>query len=174
MKRWQFMYFVFTLAGFLSLQASAAGEEDGQWYPSRYGAADTIGAANNLSPEKTLLATRLVKQGKAVSLAIDTGADTPAPPFRSYQMHIMHPGDGTGAPGGPLQATSNDDMMITWLGIGTQIDGTGSRGHQPPLLQRRPCKGFCPPLRPGQIRHTRDTADSYAWCATGSGCVPRP
>ena len=128
MKRWQFMYVVFTLAGFCSLQASAAGEEDGQWYPSRYGAADTIGAANNLSPEKTLLATRLVKQGKAVSLAIDTGTDTPAPPFRSYQMHIMHPGDGTGAPGGPLQATSNDDMMITWLGIGTQIDGLGHAG----------------------------------------------
>ena len=128
MYRWQVLCFTCWLAAFSSLQAGAAGDGEGQWYPSRYGAADTIGAANNLSQEKTLLASRLVKRGKSVSLAIDTGADTPAPPFRSYQMHIMHPGDGTGAPGGPLQATSNDDMMIAWLGIGTQIDGLGHAG----------------------------------------------
>ena len=128
MYRWQVLCFTCWLAAFSSLQAGAADDGEGQWYPSRYGAADTVGAANNLSQKKTLLASRLVKRGKSVSLAIDTGADTPAPPFRSYQMHIMRPGDGTGAPGGPLQATSNDDMMIAWLGIGTQIDGLGHAG----------------------------------------------
>ena len=128
MYRWQVLCFTCWLAAFSSLQAGAPDDGEGQWYPSRYGAADTIDAANNLSQKKTLLASRLVKRGKSVSLAIDTGADTPAPPFRSYQMHIMHPGDGTGAPGGPLQATSNDDMMIAWLGIGTQIDGLGHAG----------------------------------------------
>ena len=101
MKRWQVLCLVWLLAGFPSLQISAVGE--GQWFPSKYGAADTIGAANNLSTKKTLQAGRLVKQGKSVSLAINTGADTPAPPFRSFQMHIMHPGDGTGTPSGPLR-----------------------------------------------------------------------
>ncbi|MBT7952543.1 MAG: cyclase family protein [Gammaproteobacteria bacterium] len=103
-----------------------------QWFPSKYGADDSIGAANNLSSDKILQAARLIKKGKSYSLAIDTGADTLAPPFRSFQMHIMHPGDGTGAPAGSLQATANDDMMIVWPGIGTQIDGLGHAGinHQ--------------------------------------------
>ena len=128
MYRRKFFHLVWSLVSFSLLQASVAEQGEGQWYPSVYGAEDTIGAANNLSAEKTLLASKLVKQGKAVSLAIDTGSDTPAPPFRSFRMHIMHPGDGTGTPGGPLQATSNDDMMIAWLGIGTQIDGLGHAG----------------------------------------------
>ena len=82
MNNGQVIRLVWLLAGLSLTQAGMAGE--GQWFPSKYGAADTIGAANNLSPEKTLHASRLVKRGKAVSLAVDTGADTPAPPFRSY------------------------------------------------------------------------------------------
>lgn len=122
----QVFYLTWFLAGFSLVQVSLAGEE--QWFPSKYGAADTIGAANNLSPEKTLLASKLVKRGKAVSLAIDTGADTPAPPFRSYRMHIMQIGDGTGTPSGPLQTTANEEMMVVSPGIGTQIDGLGHVG----------------------------------------------
>ena len=123
MCRWLVLFLGLLLA---VLSALADGKD--QWFPSKYGAADTIGAANNLSAHKTLQASRLVKQGKSMSLAIDTGVDTPAPPFRSFQMHIMHPGDGTGTPAGPLQATANDDMMIVWLGMGTQIDGLGHAG----------------------------------------------
>ena len=126
MNNGQVIRLVWLLAGLSLTQAGMAGE--GQWFPSKYGAADTIGAANNLSPEKTLHASRLVKRGKAVSLAVDTGADTPAPPFRSYRMHIMQIGDGTGTPSGPLQATANEDMMIASPGIGTQIDGLGHVG----------------------------------------------
>ena len=122
----QVFYLVWLLAGLSLMQVSPAGE--GQWFPSKYGATDTIGAANNLSPEKTLMASRLVRQGKSISLAIDTGADTPAPPFRSYRMHIMQIGDGTGTPSGPLQTTANEDMMIASPGIGTQIDGLGHVG----------------------------------------------
>ena len=126
MHRWQILYLACSLACFPVMQGSLAGEA--QWYPSRYGAADTIGAANNLSAEKTLQASRLVKLGKSVSLAIDTGTDTPAPPFRSYQMRIMQIGDGTGTPSGPLQATANEEMMVVSPGIGTQIDGLGHVG----------------------------------------------
>lgn len=34
------------------------------WYPSKYGKDDTIGAANNLSPEIVVEAAKLVKTGK--------------------------------------------------------------------------------------------------------------
>ena len=36
--------------------------------PSKYGTDDTLGAMNNLSPEKVLQATRLVKHGKTYRL----------------------------------------------------------------------------------------------------------
>lgn len=121
----QVLYLGCLLAGFFLQLTANAGE---QWFPSKYGAADTIGAANNLSPEKTLQASRLVKQGKSVSLAVDTGANTPAPPFRFYQVHIMQIGDGTGTPSGPLQTTANEELMIVSPGIGTQIDGLGHVG----------------------------------------------
>ena len=39
------------------------------WHPSKYGAGDTLGAINNLSPEKVVEAARLVKTGKTYALA---------------------------------------------------------------------------------------------------------
>ncbi|MFP6795374.1 MAG: cyclase family protein, partial [Pseudomonadales bacterium] len=39
---------------------------------SKYGADDTLGAINNLSPEKVLQATRLVKHGKTYRLGVTT------------------------------------------------------------------------------------------------------
>ncbi|HEY5681835.1 MAG TPA: hypothetical protein VIS55_17315, partial [Pseudomonadales bacterium] len=47
------------------------------WYPSRYGADDTLGAINNLSPEKVVQAARLVTEGKTYPLGVETGPDSP-------------------------------------------------------------------------------------------------
>ena len=43
------------------------------WYPSRYGAEDTLGAINELSPQKVLEAARLVKTGRTYALGVETG-----------------------------------------------------------------------------------------------------
>jgi len=112
------------VAGLMSGLAQA-GEN---WYPSRYGAEDTIGAANNLSPEKVRKAAELVKTGKTYSLAIETSRATPAYSPRSFQLFVVPSGDGTGQSLGVNQLTGNDDMLLTWLGIGTQIDGLGHVG----------------------------------------------
>ena len=114
---------VFTLVG---LTASAAQAQD--WYPSKYGVQDTLGAINNLSPEKVVDAARLVTEGKTYRLGVATGADSPAYPPRTYSMTILQLDDGTGTPMGTNQATGNDDLMNLWMGIGSQIDGLGHMG----------------------------------------------
>ena len=98
------------------------------WYPSRYGSEDSLGALNLLSAQDVVAASRLVKTGKTYALGVETGPDTPAYPPRKYQMTILQLEDGTGTPWGDNKLTSNDDLMMTWLGIGSQIDGLGHVG----------------------------------------------
>lgn len=117
----------------LALAATAAAEETEQtekasWYPSKWGAEDTLGAINELSPEGVVAAAKLVKTGKTYSLGVETGRTTPAFGARSYQLYAVANGDGAGASLGANQGTFNDDWMVTWLGIGSQIDGLGHLG----------------------------------------------
>ena len=58
------------LAGLLAAIPVTA-EDD--WYPSRYGADDTLGAVNLLKPEHVLSAAQLVKTGKTYALGVPTG-----------------------------------------------------------------------------------------------------
>jgi len=98
------------------------------WYPSEFGPDDTLGAVNRMTPAAVVEAARLVKTGKTYALGVETGPDTPAYPPRKYQMTILQLEDGTGTPWGDNKLTSNDDLMMTWLGIGSQIDGLGHIG----------------------------------------------
>ena len=99
-----------------------------EWYPSKYGADDTLGAINNLSPAKVIEAARLVTTGKTYRLGVETGPTSPAYPPRSYSMTVLQLDDGTGTPLGSNKATGNDDLMYLWMGIGSQIDGLGHMG----------------------------------------------
>ena len=56
---------------------------------SKYGTDDTLGAINNLSPEKVLQAARLVKHGKTYRLGVTAGSTSPAYPPRSYSMTVL-------------------------------------------------------------------------------------
>lgn len=98
------------------------------WYPTRYGADDTLGAINNLSPGKVVQAARLVTEGKTYPLGVETGPDSPAYPPRSYSLTVLQPGDGTGTLMGTNRASGNDDLLNFWMGIGSQIDGLGHMG----------------------------------------------
>jgi kynurenine formamidase len=113
-----------------SLTTPAFAEDN--WYPSKYGADDTLGAMNELSEKKTKLAAQLVKSGKTYALGVETGPTSPAYPPRSYSMTILQLDDGMGTPLGSNKATGNDDLMNIWMGIGSQIDGLGHMGvnHQ--------------------------------------------
>jgi kynurenine formamidase len=115
------------LAAAMMAGAGAAGAAD-NWYPSKYGANDTIGAANNLSPAGAKAAAGLVKLGKVYALGVVTGRSTPAYPPRNFNIVVTQSNDGMGAAGGSNEATGNDDILLSYLGIGTQIDGLGHVG----------------------------------------------
>ena len=96
------------------------------WHPSKYGATDRLGAINNLSPALVQKAAALIESGAVYSLAMDTGPDTPAFGYRNYQLltkPIDAAGNDSAAPAN--QVAGFDDLLISWLGIGTQIDGFG-------------------------------------------------
>ncbi len=114
-----------TLAAILALSPALATDE---WHPSKYGANDTNGAMNNLSPEATVKAAKLVKTGKVYALGVVTGPETPSWPGRKFSMAVMPIDDGGGSPMGTNQVTGHDDILMTFIGIGTQLDGFGHIG----------------------------------------------
>ena len=103
-------------------------QERPDWHDSQWGPDDTLGAINRLTAEHVLEAAQLIRYGKTYELGVVTGPDTPAYPPRSFSMTILQPGDGTGPTMGENRVTGNDDMMLSWLGIGSQIDGLGHLG----------------------------------------------
>ncbi|MCY4657049.1 MAG: cyclase family protein [Gammaproteobacteria bacterium] len=106
---------------------SPLAQDDESWHPSRYGPEDTLGAINNLSPELVVKAAQLVTEGKTYPLGVLTGWNTPAYPPRTFSLTVLQ-GAGTGATQGTNQTSGNDDLMFTWMGIGSQIDGLGHIG----------------------------------------------
>ena len=100
------------------------------WFPSEHGAGDTLGAVNHLSPQKVVQAARLVKTGKTYPLGVVTGWDTPAYPPRQYAITVIQPGQDSGPTMGANRATGNDDLLYTWMGIGSQLDGLGHMGEE--------------------------------------------
>ena len=96
--------------------------------PSKWGPNDQIGNLNYVTPEKTLAASKLVTRGKAYRLGIETNKSTPAFPPRSFALTIVQPGQTAGGSLGPSKTTYNDDIIMGWVGIGSQLDGLGHIG----------------------------------------------
>ena len=117
------------LAGTLGFFASTAFAQDCE--PSKWGADDTIGSANLVTPERTLEAAKLIKQGKSMPLGITIGPDTPAFPPRSLSLQIVQPNQqgGVKMTGFGYEGNYNDDVLQTWIGIGSQLDGLGHLGE---------------------------------------------
>ncbi len=96
--------------------------------PSKWGPDDEIGAANYVSPERTLAATKLVKKGMSHPLGIVVDPDMPSFAPRSMKLQVITPnqiqgGDNSKSFGYDMNYT--DDLAQLWFGIGPQIDGLG-------------------------------------------------
>ncbi|MET3965008.1 kynurenine formamidase [Bradyrhizobium sp. S3.9.1] len=71
---------------------------------------------------------RLAGEDRQDALGIPVTPQTPAYPPRTFKLTIVQPGQA-GSPGlGPNKATYNDDILDTWVGIGSQLDGLGHLG----------------------------------------------
>jgi kynurenine formamidase len=110
------------------LSFSAQAQDAPSWCKSKYGPNDEIGAANLLTPEVALNATKLVKTGKTYSLGAETNSKTPAFGPRSWALAINQPGQVGGVGLGPTKTNYNDDIYMGYVGTGTQIDGLGHIG----------------------------------------------
>ena len=114
------------LASLLVLPLTVSADE---CKPSHWGADDEIGSANLITPKSILKAANLVKEGKSYSLGITIDSTTPAFAPRSLSIQVVQPGQQYGRLAFP-NASYNDDLVQTWLGIGSQIDGLGHIGDE--------------------------------------------
>lgn len=101
--------------------AIAQAADDGHTTRSR--AHDDLGAINHLSADIVRGASSLIRTGKVYSLAIPTSAATTAYGSRQYRLHLAPIYIGNDATYGTNRLQGFDDLVITHLGVGTQIDG---------------------------------------------------
>lgn len=113
----------------IAISATAVAAQDCK--TSKWGEDDQIGSANLVTPENTLMAAALIKQGKSTPLGIVIDSNTPAFPPRSLNLQVVQPNQQGGQKlsqfGYP--GNYNDDIIQTWVGIGSQIDGLGHLGE---------------------------------------------
>jgi kynurenine formamidase len=117
-----------TLPPDLHARLGAAVAQDDKTVPeSPWGPDDQIGAANHLSAKKVLEAAELIESGKAYSLGVELNRDFPAYGSRFFDITVVE-SIPAGNAVGPNKLTANDDVLHTWVGIGSQIDGFGHIG----------------------------------------------
>jgi kynurenine formamidase len=98
--------------------------------PSHWGANDQIGAANRVTPERTMAAAKLIKKGISHPLGIEIDPSMPAYPPRYTQLQVVQPTQQFGADMGVgWNGSYNDDILQMWLGTGPQLDGLGHMGE---------------------------------------------
>ncbi|MGR8919580.1 MAG: cyclase family protein [Gammaproteobacteria bacterium] len=109
----------------LALLMTGHAPAEDKWWPSKWGAEDTLGSFNMLGPEMTLKAAKLIKTGKTYRLGIETNAKTPAFPPRTFEIHVLYPNQYTNTAYGENKFNFFDDIISGWMGVGSQIDGLG-------------------------------------------------
>jgi hypothetical protein len=110
------------------MMAGGALAQTPDWCKSKWGPDDEIGAANHMTPESVLAAAKLVKTGKVYALGGETNAKTPAFAPRSWTTTVLQPGQVGGVTLGDTKSSYNDDIVMGWVGIGSQLDGLGHLG----------------------------------------------
>ena len=116
-----------TMAAALLCGMAGAGMAQ-DWRDSPWGPDDELGAANHITPESVLAASKLIKTGKTYNLGIVVDSKTPAFAPRSMSITVLQPNQITTQGLGTNGMTYNDDIFMGWLGIGPQIDGLGHIG----------------------------------------------
>jgi kynurenine formamidase len=101
-----------------------------QWWPSRYGPDDERGAANELTPERTLQALRLPTEGRAIELAQLLTEDVPAFPPRFWKQTVLGHGalEATRLGPGGSDVSYFEEQVTGTYHIGCHVDGLGHVG----------------------------------------------
>jgi kynurenine formamidase len=110
--------------------------------PSPYGAEDEMGAANLITPDTVLKAVKLVRTGKTYPLAVPIDKTLPAFRHRSFHLTNVQPGEAGGETTGPNKFTFNDELVVGWTGVGTQLNGIGHIGIDNVYYNRNKASDF--------------------------------
>ena len=103
---------------------AAVGQAD-RWYPSRFGANDQRGAANDLTAAKVLEAKNLIRTGAVYQLGHVYESSMPLFGTRHFSLRIPQ----TFGPMGSNNMMYHDEVISGELGqVGTQFDGLGHIG----------------------------------------------
>jgi kynurenine formamidase len=110
--------------------------------PSPYGAQDEIGSANLITQDTVLKAVKLVRTGKTYPLAVPIDKTLPAFRHRSFHLTNVQPGEAGGKTTGPNKFTFNDELVVGWTGVGTQLNGIGHIGIDNVYYNQNQAKDF--------------------------------
>lgn len=103
----------------------------GQWWPSRYGADDQIGALNEISPTAVLRGVATVRSGRAFDLSHVLDDHVPAFPGRTFRQYLTTPAhqiNARRADAGPLGGWGANDVnwiveqVVSTSQLGTHLD----------------------------------------------------
>jgi kynurenine formamidase len=93
--------------------------------PSAWGSTDERGAANRMTPETVLRATRLIRTGEVIELGRVLAPDMPFTGGRQFSLYTKR----TNGPLGTNKRYSNEELVVTELGqVGTQLDTFSHQG----------------------------------------------
>ena len=101
-------FLVSVLFGTLATGSALAYEK---CHKSKWGPNVQLGALNNITSDNILAATKLIKQGQKMAMAIETNTKTPAFPPRTYSMTIVRPGQENGQTLGNTKLSYHDDIL---------------------------------------------------------------
>ena len=101
-----------------------------RWWPSCYGEEDQLGTGNELTPERTLAALSIPRQGRAIELALTLERGIPASPPRMWSQHILAHGaqEATMFGAGVSDTTYYEEQVSQTYHIGCHVDGLGHVG----------------------------------------------
>jgi kynurenine formamidase len=100
-----------------------------RWWPSRWGPDDERGAANLMTAERVLDATKLIRTGKVYQLGRLYERDMPTFPHRTFRLTIP----AFRGVRGDNRQVGRDEFFVGEIGqMGTQLDGLGHVGCRLP------------------------------------------
>src|SRR5687767_1126707 len=112
----------------VSMSACAQTQTIQSCHKSKWGPNDQIGALNNITTANVTEAAKLIKRGKSIRMGIETNSKTPAFPPRTFSITVLTPGQEYGGTLGDTKTNYHDDIIMGWVGIGSQLDGLGHIG----------------------------------------------
>jgi kynurenine formamidase len=112
----------------VSVSACAQAPKIESCHKSKWGPNDQIGALNNITAANVTDAAKLIKRGKSIRMGIETNSKTPAFPPRTFSITVLTPGQEYGGTLGDTKTNYHDDIIMGWVGIGSQLDGLGHIG----------------------------------------------